>query len=368
MNERIFPEVGGGPREGGRWKEPEKECFGDEWVKKREDRCRVACQNINNLPLWRTAFKNHIIMNQVKGADGADIRLWQEIGLSWSEVPPSQQWRQRVGSLREVSTFACNTKETTFGPTQAGGTAIVGGGRMIPRCKGKGVDDSGLGRWAWMRLQGKNGRIITMVSVYCPCRPSTPGPGTVYEQHRRAFGINDKEPRTAFWEDLQAFLSREKDLDHWLLVGGDFNADTRSREVREFFRQLNMENVITRVHGSTGPATFVWNNSRTPIDAIFGSMGILPVACGYAPYGEGCPSDHRLLWAEFDWKELFAMPREGPRPLITKLNAADPRQWKHITGKPFSNWKRLCSGPWYIWALLHPKTSPWTINRNSMSY
>ena len=43
-----------------------------------------------------------------------------------------------------------------------------------------------------------------MVSVYRPCEPSgRPGPGTVFEQHRRFFGENNRDPRQALLDDLR---------------------------------------------------------------------------------------------------------------------------------------------------------------------
>ena len=53
---------------------------------------------------------------------------------------------------------------------------------MAPRVIGTGKDTNGLGQLAWAKLRGKN-RTITTISSYRPCKSSTTGVQTVYENN-----------------------------------------------------------------------------------------------------------------------------------------------------------------------------------------
>ena len=57
-------------------------------------------------------------------------------------------------------------------------------------------------------------------------------------------------------------------------------------------------------------------------------------AAGYEAFGEGCPSDHRVLWADFTYQEALG---HEPPPLIEppsrRLKADDPRLVKTYIGK-----------------------------------
>jgi hypothetical protein len=57
-------------------------------------------------------------------------------------------------------------------------------------------------------------------------------------------------------------------------------------------------------------------------------------AAGYEAFGEGCPSDHRVLWADFTYQEALG---HEPPPLIEppsqRLKADDPRLVQNYNGK-----------------------------------
>ena len=162
-------------------------------------------QNIGCLPTNPPHYKSKEIINQVCTSD-TDAWLIQEVGLCWTKMEDSAQWSertQRTGN-RLHSNFAYNKTELRRSKVmQAGGVAVITTSVLIPRCTARGYDPLGLGRWAWTRLAGVNGFHTRLVSVYRPCKPSSQGTGTVYEQHRRRFGANDRDPRQALLTDLR---------------------------------------------------------------------------------------------------------------------------------------------------------------------
>ena len=210
---------------------------------------------------------------------------------------------------------------------QAGGVAVIATSTLTPRCSSRGGDHTGLGRWAWTRLEGSDNIHTRMVSVYRPCEPSgRPGPGTVFEQHRRFFGENDLEPRQALLDDLrEAIISWQEEGDI-IVLGMDANEDTRSRHLCQYFSELNMKNAILDMHKDLSPpATHARNKQREPIDGIWVSKSIDPIASGFLALGTACPSDHMALWVDFRKADLLG---EKTSPIVFKINklkADDPR-------------------------------------------
>ena len=86
---------------------------------------------------------------------------------------------------------------------------------MAPRVIGTGNDTSGLGRWAWTRLRGKD-RNITIISAYRPYKPSIEGAQTACAQHTRHLSVH-QEPRQNVLADLKAHIQthqKQRRRDH----------------------------------------------------------------------------------------------------------------------------------------------------------
>jgi hypothetical protein len=172
------------------------EAFGDQMRDKGKDTIRIISQNIGCMPEKASHEKSRKIVEQVRQS-GADAWLFQEVGLCWAKVDESNQWTERTKNkgMRMHANFGYNKTELQQSkPIQAGGVAVIATDGLPPRCVSRGVDPLGLGRWAWTRIEGTGGFHTRLVSVYRPCVPSSQGTGTVYEQHRRRFGMVNREP------------------------------------------------------------------------------------------------------------------------------------------------------------------------------
>jgi hypothetical protein len=95
----------------------------------------------------------------------------------------------------------------------------------------------------------------------------------------------------------------------------------------EFFAALGMREVILERHSERSPpATNDKNNKREPIDGIWVTQDLQVNGAGYLPFGDGCKSDHCLLWADFLFHSAFGQDCiKPPRIPIKKLKADDPR-------------------------------------------
>ena len=152
-----------------------------------------------------------------------------------------------------------------------------------PRIIQRDVDDSGLGRWTWMRIQGRQGHTTTVISAYRPNNSKTT-PGTPYLRQQSHWVNKGRHgcPIKFFDEDLKKLIkARFKENDH-VVLGIDANEDVRSGAVKRIMDSVGMRDGILDLHrGLNPPETCNKNQSRVPIDAIYVSPGIQLSAGGY---------------------------------------------------------------------------------------
>ena len=81
--------------------------------------------------------------------------LW-EVGLNWLEMPWEARLKEWFRSDVPLRTVAANNTHGQHGRRQYGGTALMAFGLAVSALISVGKDDSGLGCWSWMLLQGAN--------------------------------------------------------------------------------------------------------------------------------------------------------------------------------------------------------------------
>ena len=291
---------------------------------------RIHSQNIQNIPVEAYKLKSQSIAKELK-KKLADVYMWQEVGLCWSKVSKNDTWKSRTQRLHLHSNFAYNNTDIKNSvPYQPGGVGVILTNTLSPRVIGKGTDPTGLGRWAWTRLRGKE-RAVTMLSAYRPCKPSTAGIQTVYEQHARVLPLY-QEPRSQFLLDLRKSIEKIQVNGDVVFVGMDLNDPIERHDFHKFFAELNMHEAILVTHTKTRPpATNILNLANYPIDGLWCSTCIKPVRAGYSKFGTGILSDHRTIWAEFRNDEVFGS-NDKVRHKVTQLKPNDPRDVeKYVT-------------------------------------
>ena len=88
-----------------------------------------------------------------------------------------------------------------------------------------------------------------------------------------------------------------------------------------------MKEIILHTHGSKSPpATCNKNTNRQPIDGIFVTPNIRLQSGGYSAFSSGCPSDHRYLWIDVPFQDVFGY-KSPPlvSPPIRRLNTHNPK-------------------------------------------
>jgi hypothetical protein len=161
------------------------EAFGDTIYTKEEETFRVGFQNIQYLSENAKTAKSRQLISYIVQKQ-YDVFMMAEVGLCWSLLSMENQWFERTfGKFRAMrACFAYN--KTELGITkrlQTGGVGIVATDDVVHRIVEQGRDTTGLGRWAWIKLQGRQGTTIRIVTVYRPC--DSTGPETANQQHQR---------------------------------------------------------------------------------------------------------------------------------------------------------------------------------------
>jgi hypothetical protein len=294
---------------------------------------RIVQQNVGNLPANAKASKSRQFIDFIRRSQ-ASVFTSQEIDLCLRKLPDKDQWCGRVFDRLASSSasFAYNSTELAHTSVhQTGGVGVIATDDVTDRVIQRGRDPTELGRWSWILLEGKQHHRTRIITAYRPCESS--GPGTVNQQHQRYYHRKHRDvtPRQALLDDLFVEVQGWLHDGYHLVITMDANDDVRTGPVAAFFRSLDMKEVIlTRYTRKSPHATQNRNNSREPIDGIWVTPGLKAVSAGCLPFGYGCPSDHRAIWIDLAYDDVFGY-KGHPYipPAIRRLNSRNP----HIVEK-----------------------------------
>lgn len=276
---------------------------------------RIGFQNINGLPI-HSASKLRCINELIQDQE-LDFYGVQEINLNFNVLPSSEQWKHRTSNVTGYSHHAINVNTKSTVTRLFGGTACFMPTTTRHRAISHGNDPTGLGRWCWTLLEGRQGIKTRIVSAYRPASDDTNEPLTVASQHLHYFETHDvrhQQPRSAFLADLGAALQQWNDAGEQIILGMDANEDVRSNNMMQWTRDSHLVNAHTTLFPHTS-AVATCNKSRQerPIDGIWTSPGLDLLDGGMSGFGEFPmdTADHRLLWIDLDPESIF-----GFRPSI----------------------------------------------------
>jgi hypothetical protein len=117
----------------------------------------IGLHNIQPLPENSRHYKSRQLIHHIIQAE-LDLLMMNEVGLNWKAVPSDNQWVERTtGRLHDSkAVFAHNTTKPALTDTiQYGGVGIVVTKELANCLVSTAKDPTNLGRWAWIRKQGK---------------------------------------------------------------------------------------------------------------------------------------------------------------------------------------------------------------------
>ena len=199
-----------------------------------------------------------------------------------------------------------------------------------------GHDQTRMGRWIWTLLRGRQGIQVRIVSGYRPIEDTSNRPFTVFSQQEYYYNHIDnsngyRNPRVAFYEDLDAEMRSWLEAGDHIILGLDANEDIHAGLTREWTTRWGLVDGLQRLHPTLQRvATCNKNLSNVPIDGLWVSPSLNVLAAGMSGFGELYPdSDHRLLWVDIHVQSLFGFltPLPEKRP-SESLPIKDPRAMK----------------------------------------
>jgi hypothetical protein len=157
---------------------------GDHCGVKDKDTIRILTQNINGMGQVADSLKE-MNLKTFTSNKMVDILAIQELNVCWTKVAHRNKIWDRFRGWKESShlSVAFNTEDKDAKVSQTGGTALISINKISHIWDSAGVDKSKLGRWAWTRYQGTEGRNLRVVSVYRPV--VNDGYNSVYMQQLR---------------------------------------------------------------------------------------------------------------------------------------------------------------------------------------
>ena len=194
----------------------------------------------------------------------------------------------------------------------------------------KGIDERNLGRWSWIKFQGKMNRTVRFISAR-QCG-SNVGPSTIFSQQR---SYSDKEgdnrhPREMFQKEMCELLNKWKNEGDVIVMSVDANEHATTGESSFKLHQLGLVEVITTKHEESSGIAPTYHGGQDPIDGIFVSSNVNIVQAGCRPFGEA-PSDHRALWFKCKFNEIFGcLPQRCPPMVLRRVQCKNPRVVKRF--------------------------------------
>jgi len=276
---------------------------------------RILSRNVNTLSTqqnylqWKAA-------SQALASCEVDAIALQETNVSWDKIH-----RQKISQILRkptghATTATSSSTEISTKSHQCGGTlqAIVGG--WASRVVESGKDPSGLGRWSYTELQGRDNKRFIILSGYrvCDNQSVDMGSNNTYNQQYRLLhqqGYRNPDPRSTFLDDLikQTKIWRAQHKAVLICIDANDNPQhTTTTGVTRLFSETDLIDLHTAKHPNQNrPPTY--NRGSTPIDLCAGSPEFAEalVAAWYLPFGlpTGLKGDHQTLGLDFNSDRLF---------------------------------------------------------------
>jgi hypothetical protein len=247
-------------------------------------------------------------------AHDIDIFGLSETGVDWTLGHPRNRCNQILRDFWHHSRLIGSTNDISSKEVvQCGGACTVVTDKWTGRIESSGSEPQGLGRWSHVRLNGKNGRLVTIVTVHQVWKQSvsTAGAKTACMQQwnllRRA-GDTDPNPRKSFCNNLDTFLTPLQATGDELIVMGDLNEHLGDNALgmKAVVAKFGLVDSVSYHHGTDGEVA-ACSRSNNRLDHILCTHAIAPSIwrCGVLPINFVMCSDHRGVFVDVDIDECL---------------------------------------------------------------
>ena len=173
-----------------------------------------------------------------------------------------------------IRTVAAHNVHEKMARSQEGGTAMLEFDNLSSVVKETGVDESGLGRWCWMLLQGKKNHHTKIITAYQPCRCNKKANSAVYAQHKRFFKMKGdfRCPRLIFRQHLMEQLDKWQGNGDRIILMIDANENLQHGKLQRALMKRGIRDLVRERTNLPGPATHFRGKSQ--IDGIFATKDV----------------------------------------------------------------------------------------------
>ena len=267
---------------------------------KAEGTVRLIYENVNGISNKMCNNEKLERMREIHDELEVDIAAYSKHQLNMKDKKNCNGFNQLFkGGEAVVQSVVAHNVHENFGKVQQGGTSLIMFGPLTDQLdfNESGKDDTGLGRWSVMTVQGDGAR-TRIVCGYNPCGNNKLNSGTTYQQHRRYFVTQQKDlscPRVRFRQDLVKRLKQWQEEGDRLIVCMDANEDIYKKSIGKTLTDtegLNMVEAVGEFTGKKiGPTFF---RGSKPIDGIWTTADVVITHACVMPAGLGV-GDHRLF-------------------------------------------------------------------------
>jgi len=225
--------------------------WGHQLGKKNLDTIRIVLQNVDGIPNnTKGDVKLDSLLNFTREAE-IDILALTELNVAWDKIDYKLCLPTKTQGWWEANqwSFTHNKQDTYGNAFQLGGTALLTLNKLSHKTTKPGDDTTGLGRWCWTRLRGKENHFLRLVSVYRPCKAD--GHLTTYQQQIRWFSKQGKDvcPHNQILVDLIAQVDQWISEGNTIIILANINEDVWTDPIQSPFKQMGLVEAITGQHG-----------------------------------------------------------------------------------------------------------------------
>ena len=275
-----------------------------------KDTLRIYFQNIDGVKIDEDMTWWHLAMNEMNDRK-VGVFGFAETNIAWDE-----QTRQKCKQItnRVYKRASINLANVRPWPRryQPGGTCIGVTGKWSTRILEQGQDKSGMARWAYVTLGGKDTK-LTIISAYRVCQKQIAGTGssTAYMQQwskLRKMGHTNPNPRNQFIEDMSRQINEWKSEGHEIVFMADMNEKWGADNIGVANIAVNtgLGDIQSETHGLQAEVP-TYCRSQKRIDYILTTPNVIKCVtkCGIERLNAGIISDHKGMYLDINFKDLM---------------------------------------------------------------
>lgn len=303
--------------------------FGDAVKDKPEGICRLTGGNLAGFEVDAINNSKAEQLRTFLRYFQSDVHCGQEPNVNPKKMPKGWSLRSWLRNNRPlVTTHGYNT-HGSHGKRLWGGAFVAAIDQTVDYVAETGKDNSGLGRWAWVKFLGKEGHVARIISAYRPNRCSDRTKhDTVFNQQRAHWAtVNDRKdkcPLQLFDEDLQQLLLAWRQKGDKIVVFIDGNSSMQQAKMKNLFQHpdLQMTEAVSSRHPQQVEIPTCRRGlepGRHQIDGVWTTPDI-PIQKATFLAFDKAPGDHRHAVLDIKWTDLLGEPRlKAARPQARRL-------------------------------------------------